>query len=240
MTSAASARTAPRREKVGEGNHSVVYRRPGAAWCVQVFKPDCPELTPAKVAGEYAYLVQAYAELPDLIPYQRLFTPRPDAHISEALVVKQWIEVDPALPFASIRRPNLSPGRRDQFDQFISITRDLLYRAREEETLLPDILDPRWENLAYDVDGRLRLIDTNRLISTRALRPPRLSPGARLNLDRRPHHAKWLRRLMVLEHRLGGRTRTDFRADPLYRRYLTGYAFDVLFTVSTDVGEPIG
>lgn len=231
------SRSGTRYEKVGFGNHSDVFRRPGSRWCVQVFRPDCPDLTVDKVLREYAYLREAYTEMPQLIPYQWLFVPRQGAHISQTLMVKRWVQVDASLLFSRIRRPDLTLMRRAQVDQFLSITRSLLDRAAVEETFLPDILDPRWTNLAFDTSGVLRLLDTNRLINTKV--PRRLGPRQTLDLGRRPVHAKWLRRLMFLETRLGGRCRDDLCRDPLYCRYLTDADFSVLFEAGREAGEPI-
>lgn len=152
-------------KKIGYGNHSEVFRRPGSRWCIQIFRVDCPELTVGKVLREYAYLLEAYAQMPGLVPYQRLFVPHGGAHISQTLLVKRWVQVDTSLPLGRTRRADLTQARRSQIERFIAITRGLLDRAADQLTFLPDILDPRWTNLAFDLDGRLRLLDTNRLIS---------------------------------------------------------------------------
>ncbi|MEW9530776.1 hypothetical protein [Microbispora sp. NPDC049125] len=229
--------TRARYERVGFGNHSDVYRRPGSRWCVQVFRPDCPELTPDKVREEYAYLVRAYAAMPGLIPWQRLFVPCEGAHICEALLVKEWAEVDFSRPLNQVRGGDLDPARLAQVEEFILRTRSQLLHARFEETLLVDILDPRWTNVAFDTAGRLRVLDTNRLVSTRALRS--LAAGETLDIVRRRVHAKWMRRLMFLESRFLGRGPGALTADPVYTRYLAPGDFEALFSASAEAGEPI-
>ncbi|MCF6467417.1 hypothetical protein FAF44_03175 [Nonomuraea sp. MG754425] len=222
-------------EKIGEGNHSEVYHRPGSRWCVQLFKMDCPELTAAKVRREHAYLMEAYADMPGLIPSQRLFAPDEDAHISRTLLIKEWVQVDASLPLNRIHGDDLTPGRRAQLQQFIGITRDLLARGGTEEVFLPDLNDPQFTNLGFDVAGALRLLDTNRLISTAKLMS--LPKGEALDLVKRRIHAKWLRRLMYLEAAFAGRSRSDLRSDPLFTRYLSPASFDALFNDSIAVGE---
>ncbi|MFG1963062.1 hypothetical protein [Nonomuraea sp. NPDC049028] len=222
-------------QRVGEGNHSEVYHRPGSRWCVQVFKMDCPELTAAKVRREYAYLVEAYSGMPGLIPRQRLFAPADNAHISRVLLVKEWVQVDTSLPLNRIHGDDLTPGRRAQLQLFIAITRGLLARGATEEMLLPDLNDPRFTNLAFSTAGALRLLDTNRLISTAKLM--RLPKGETLNLARRRIHARWLRRLMYLEATFNSQTRDDLRRDPLFSRYLALADFEALFNDSVALGE---
>lgn len=58
---------------------------------IQVFKPECPELTVDKLHHEYAYLRAIYAAMPMLIPRQRLVTPRSDASLQDSLLVKDYI-----------------------------------------------------------------------------------------------------------------------------------------------------
>ncbi|MEV6862885.1 hypothetical protein AB0M44_18030 [Streptosporangium subroseum] len=175
--------------------------------------------------------------MPDLILYQRLFAPEMDVHISQTLLAKRWVQVDASLPLLHIRRADLTRKRRSELEQFIAITRGLLGRAPQQEAFLPDILDPRLTNLAFDIEDRLRLLDTNRLINTKALR--RLPAGEKLDIRRRRVHAKWMRRLMLMESAFCGRHSEDFWYDPLYTRYLDRQRFDALFADSMAAGEPI-
>ncbi|WP_239331832.1 hypothetical protein [Frankia sp. CiP3] len=230
-------RPSARYQRVGDGEHSEVFRRPGSRWCIQLFTVDCPELTVSKVSDEYHYLRQVYAALPELLPTQRLFVPHPAAHISETLLVKQWVDVDTTRPLNRTRPTDLPPAGVDDLLQFIRITRGLLDRAVSEPTLLPDIIDTRFQNLAVNTGGRLRLLDTNRLINTVALRT--LPPGQTLDPDRRPIHARLLRRLMYLQAHFAGATRRNLADDPVYRRYLSPAALHRLFDESTADGEPI-
>ncbi|OEV09316.1 hypothetical protein [Streptomyces nanshensis] len=224
-------------EKVGDGEHSEVWRRPGSRFCLQLFRTDCPELTPEKVRREYVYLRRTYASIPGLVPLQRLFLPGPRAHISDTRLVKAWVEVDSSLPLNRVRRHAMSPLSAAQMERFLFLTRGLLYAARHEPTLLPDIIDERFQNLAVDTGGRLRLLDTNRLINTHALRD--LAPDETLDITERWIHARWLRRLMYLEAAFTGRSRTELRSDPLYRRYLSPDSFDALFASSCQDGEEL-
>jgi hypothetical protein len=74
--------------RIGQGVHSEVFHRPGSPFVVQVFKPQCPELTVDKLHREYAYLRTVYAAMPGLIPRQRLLTPRSDASLQDSPLVK--------------------------------------------------------------------------------------------------------------------------------------------------------
>jgi hypothetical protein len=202
---------------IGYGEHSEVYRRPGAARCIQVFRPDCG-LTPAKVRAEYAYLRRVYSALPGLIPPQRQFATGPGG-IAHTVLVKTWIDVDPGAALSRVEPTQLPGHSATQLTGFIAATRDLLERAsREDGVLLPDIIDHRFENLALDATGRLRLLDTNRLINTKALRA--LAPGQLLDPGQRPIHTAFLRRLIHLDARYGPHTARQLATDPLYRRYL--------------------
>lgn len=219
---------------VGDGEHSEVYRRPGARRCIQVFRPDT-ELTTARINTEYAYLLQAYAALPGLIPAQRLHAPDSAAHPSRAVMVKAWVDVDASLPLGRVRAADLPADTAGQLVRFVQITRSLLERARAEETLLPDIIDYRFRNLAVDTGGRLRLLDTNQLINTRALRA--LAPGRPLDVGARPIHARLLQRLMYLDAAFCGRSRDQLAADPVYARYLSPVDMQRLFQQSAAEGE---
>jgi hypothetical protein len=219
---------------VGDGEHSQVYRRPGARRCIQIFRPDT-ELTTARITTEYAYLLQAYAALPDLIPAQRLHAPDPAAHPSRAVLVKTWVDVDASLPLGRVRAQDLPAGAAAQLGRFVDITRSLVERAPGEETLLPDIIDYWFRNVAVDTGGRLRLLDTNQLINTRALRA--LAPGQRLDIGRRPIHARFLQRLMYLDAAFRCRTRDQLAADPVYARYLAPEDLQHLLRQSGAEGE---
>jgi len=235
---ATALRTRPpaRYRRIGDGEHSEVFRRPGSAYCLQLFRPDCPELTVDKIRAEYAYLRAAYAAMPTLVPGQRLFADSPGDHVSRTVLVKQWVDVDPAAALNRVRRADLPPHSAAQLDQFVTITRALVASAAEQETFWPDIIDDRFQNLALDTGGNLRLLDTNRLISTRALRA--LGPGQTLDRVRRPIHARFLRRLMYLDAAFCGRGSDQLAADPLYRRYLHPDDLGALLRDSRAAGEP--
>jgi hypothetical protein len=211
---------------IGDGEHSQVFRRPGSRHCVQLFTIDCPELTPTKVRIEYDYLRQVYGAMPRLIPHQRLFVRRPSDHISEAVVVKRWMEVDTRLPLGRVRRAQLQEKTAAQLDQFIGITRTILADAQRRPMLLPDIIDDRFRNLAVDTRGDLRLLDTNRLINTNALRE--LGPDETLDIAHYWIHARFFRRMIYLEGAFGERAVDELRRDPLYRRYLAPDDVDAL------------
>ena len=227
------------------GVHSEVFRRPGSKFVLQVFKPDCPELTVEKLHREYRYLRAVYARMPGLIPRQRLVRSSSDAPLAESILVKDYIphrrdlalnRVDPAL---------LHPGTLGQIRHFLRITRGLLADTsphplvRSEASMLPDIIDPDCANLVIDTrSGTLTLIDTNRLISTHKL--AQLHAARRtLDVEHQKIHALVFRRLMYLESKYLGRTPARLARDPVYTRYLSPAGFEALFAASAAVDEQI-
>lgn len=231
--------------RIGQGVHSEVFRRPGSRFGLQVFKPDCPELTVEKLRREYAYLRAVYTSLPRLIPRQRLVQPRIDASLQESVLVKDYVPHDLDLALHKVDPLLLGPAVVDQIRQFLRITWGLLAStsshpdARRDASMLPDIIDPDWANLVIDTrSGDLTLIDTNRLISTYKL--ARLhAAGKNLDVEHRKIHALVFRRMMYLESKYLGRTRTCLARDPLYTRYLNPAGFEALFAASAAVGEYI-
>ncbi|MGH3692536.1 MAG: hypothetical protein ACRDRX_00775 [Pseudonocardiaceae bacterium] len=231
--------------RIGQGVHSEVFHRPGSPFVVQVFKPECPELTVDKLHREYAYLCAVYATMPRLIPRQRLLTPCPDASLQDSLLVKDYIPHRPELALHRIDPARLSPSTRDQIRQFLHITRGLLADTRPHPniggpaSMLPDIIDPHWANLVIDTrTGDLTLIDTNRLISTHKLVQLSVT-GQPLDLTCRPIHALLLRRLMYLDSTYLGSTRAELARNPVYMRYLHSSGFEALFAASAAAGEHI-
>lgn len=231
--------------RIGQGVHSEVFHRPGSPVVVQVFKPDCPELTVDKLHREYAYLRAVYAAMPRLIPRQRLLTPRPDASLQDSVLVKDYIPHRPELALHRIDPAQLPPDTRDQIRQFVHLTRGLLADTSPHPqiggpaSMLPDVIDPHWANLVIDTrTGDLTLIDTNRLISTHKL-AQLAATGQPLDVTRRPIHALLLRRLMYLDSTYLGRSRAELARDPVYTRYLNSAGFEELFAASTTAGEPI-
>lgn len=223
---------------VGDGEHSRVFRPPhGGPYCVQYFKPDAPELTPDKVEAEYAYLARAYANCPGLVPDQILVRADPESHLCQMVLVKQWVEVDTGLNLGRLEAHQLPAPARKELAAFIATTRTLLDRAAQEPVMLPDIIDDRFQNLAVDTSGHLRLVDTNRLINTNALR--RLYPGQRLDVHHRWVHGRFFRRLMYLEAAFLGRAHTHLAADALYLRYLSPDTIRVLLRYSAQIGEQV-
>ncbi|MPZ85882.1 MAG: hypothetical protein GEV28_38095 [Actinophytocola sp.] len=225
--------------------HSEVFHRLGSRFVVQVFKPDCPELTVDKLHHEYAYLRTIYAELPRLIPRQRLVQPRPGAPLQACALVKDYIPHRADFALHRVDPARLAPGTREQIARFLHITRRLLattaprHATGTEAPMLPDIIDPDCTNLVVNVrSGDLALIDTNRLISTRKL--ARLAAAGQ-HLDPAQHriHGLLLRRLMFLEAKYLGRTRAALRHDPVYARYVGAAGFEVLCVASAEAGEPI-
>lgn len=202
MTTPHDARTLVR---IGQGVHSEVFRRPGSPFVVQVFKPQCPELTVDKLHREYAYLRAVYARLPRLIPRQRLIAPHVDASLQESVLVKDYIPHRRELALHRIDPALLGSSTLDQIRRFLRITRGLLADTRPhppvggEASMVPDIIDPDWANLVIDIrTGDLTLIDTNRLISTYKL-AQLTAAGQPLDVEHRRIHALLLRRLMYLE-----------------------------------------
>ncbi|MEV0357668.1 hypothetical protein AB0H71_16580 [Nocardia sp. NPDC050697] len=211
---------------IGDGEHSQVFRRHSSRYCIQLFTLNCPELTPHKVRLEYDYLRKVYDALPQLIPWQRLFVRSLNHHISEAVVVKRWVHTDVMLPLGRIRRTQLRHGTAAQLDQFIAITRTLVENAQRRPTLLPDIFDDRFRNLVIDRAGDLRLLDTNRLVNTNALRA--LASDETLDITRHWIHGRFFRRMIYLEAAFRERTTRELQHDPLYRRYLSPDDFEAL------------
>lgn len=244
MTAAPPARATPF-VKIGEGVHSEVFHRPGSRFVVQVFKPDCPELTVAKVHHEYAYLRAVYAELPRLIPRQRLIQPRAGAPLWACALAKDYIPHRPDFALHRVDPARLAATTREQIARFLHITRELLASTGPQHAIdtaapmLPDIIDPDCANLVINTrSGDLALIDTNRLISTRKL--ARLAAtGQPLDSVQHCIHALLLRRLLFLDAKYLGRSRVALRHDPVYARYLHAAGFDALCSASAAVGEPI-
>jgi len=225
-------------EQIGEGEHSRVFRQPASPWCLQLFTTTCPDLTVEKIRTEDAYLRGVYSPtLPMLLPAQRLFAPdRTDVHVSDTVLAKRWVDVDPT-PLHHHDPASLPTTARADLHRFLTLTRRLLADAAALPTLLPDIIDDQFRNLVLDRHGRLRLLDTNRLINTDALRA--LPPHGRLDVASRFIHGRVLHRLMFLDARFRGRSRAQLCADPVYARWLTPDGFELLFERSTAAGEPL-
>jgi hypothetical protein len=231
--------------RIGQGVHSEVFHRPGSRLVVQVFKPECPELTVDKLHREYAYLRAIYAAMPRLIPRQRLVTLRPDASLQDSMLVKDYIPHRPELALHRVDPACLRPSTLDQIRQFVHITRGLLADTGPhsdiggEASMVPDIIDPDWANLVINTcTGNLALIDTNRLISTHKLAQLHAT-GQPLDVRRRRIHALLLRRLMYLDAKYLDTTRAELMRDPVYLRYLEPGGFEELFTASTAADEHI-
>ncbi|MGH3801498.1 MAG: hypothetical protein ACRDTD_15460 [Pseudonocardiaceae bacterium] len=231
--------------KIGQGVHSEVFHRPGSRFVVQVFKPDCPELTVDKLHREYTYLCAIYAAMPRLIPRQQLVTPRADAPLQESALVKDYIPHRPELALHRVDPARLRPTTLDQIRQFLHITRGLLTDTRPhpdvggEASMVPDVIDPDWANLVIDIrTDDLTLIDTNRLISTHKL-AQLYAAGQPLDVGHRPIHALLLRRLMYLDSKYLDKPRAVLGRDPVYTRYLDSAGFELLFAESAAAGEHI-
>lgn len=238
-----------RHRLIGQGNHSRVYHRPGSRIVVQVFAPDAPELTVAKVQREYQYLRAVFDPvLPGLVPAQRLLLPHPAARLCEGVMVKEHVPVESAWSLRIAHRQRLPRQALDQLAVFLRVVRGLLADTAPvpaldtEASLIPDFIDPPLDNLAIDTSGQLRLLDTNRLISTRELRTSEHA-GQMLTIDREDTPARIYRlvfqRLMFLEHRFLAVPAAQLRSDPLITRYLHPAQIEALFAASTTAGEPI-
>jgi hypothetical protein len=138
----------------------------------------------------------------------------------------------------------LSDKTLRQIGQFVHITRSLVTdvspnpQLRDLGPRIPDIIDPAFGNLVVDLEGNLRLVDTNMLISTAAL-VRLVETGQKLDIKKREIHALALRRLMYLEAKFLGQTAESLKHDPLYARFIAWEDFDVLFRDSADAGEDI-
>lgn len=221
---------------IGSGAHAKVFRRPGSRWVVQTFHPDTP-LTAHRLTWEYDYLRAVYASMTDLIPPQRLFQNRPDAPLAEALLVKQYVDVDPTRALLSTQAEQLTASERLQLTLFVTITRTQLAFPLAGDVpdsgvpRLPDIIDDDFRNLAFDRLGRLRLLDTNELISTAHLYEL-IGTATTLDLEHRRIHAKFFTRLLMLETIIG-RSHHELVADPLYRGYLAAGQIDAMLCSTT-------
>lgn len=213
---------------------------------VQLFRPECPELTVDKLHREYASLRAIYtAALPKLIPRQRLLTPRLHARLQDTVLIKDYVPHRPELALHRADPARLPTITLDQIRLFLHLTRGLLADTRPhpdmggEASMVPDLIDPDWANLVIDTrTGDLTLIDTNRLISTHKL--ARLhAAGQPLDIERRPIHALLLRRLMYLDAKFLGTTPALLMRDQVYTRYLDAAGFEELFAASAAVGEHI-
>ncbi|MEU1605987.1 hypothetical protein [Micromonospora matsumotoense] len=231
--------------RIGEGRHSKVYRRPGSERVVQLFRADCDTLTVAKLRREHDYLLTVFAPvLPRLIPRQRLFVPTPDAPLGQVVIVKEYVEVNPQLRLTAAGPSQLPASTMRQLTTFLRLVRHLLLdtapdpRSGTDASLIPDIIDPPLQNLAVDTSGTLRLLDTNRLISTAGLRHLHQA-GETLDPDRHAIHALLLRRMMFLESRWQGRRLAELAADPVYTRYLSPTDMARLAAASATADEPI-
>ena len=254
MTTAATHPPAPRMWRsahhfvcIGSGVHSTVFHRPGSRWVIQLFRRETP-LTTQRLVREFEHLQATYSAMPDLVGPQRLY--RPDAStpldqtpLHETLLVKRYVDVDPAKALLTLHPDELTEPQQLDLAQFVTITRGQLARPLAGEIpdtgvpRLPDIIDDKLHNLAFDRDGRLRLLDTNELISTAHLYDL-IGTNTTLDLTRRRIHAKFFTRLLLLET-LTGRSRDELTADPLYRGYLTADQIQALIAATPPSRTPI-
>lgn len=222
--------------RIGAGVHSEVYHRPGSQVVLQVFRPECPELTVERLQDEYRYLRRVYASsLPALVPWQQLrqFGPR----LQDCVLVKDYVPHRERPWLHHCDPDQLAEHSRHQLQQFVLVTRQLLAAVPDshgDQVRFPDIIDDDLANLVLDTTGTLRLVDTNRLISARKLAA---LDGHPVPLDTHPIHAKLLRRLMLLDARARGRSRKDLARDPLYTRFLDANGMETVFAEAIALGE---
>jgi hypothetical protein len=232
--------------RIGEGMHTTVYQRgTSARLVIQVFKPERSDLTLTEIDAHYRYLTAAYASIPDFVPAQRLFMPHRDVSLHEAVLIKEFVPSDPrSNTLLKIPANELNERARDQLWRFLDVTRAIIMHGssdpalRQLGPLAPDIIDPNFENLLIDHHGRLRLVDTNRLISTSHLVELAASES-KLDIERRWIHALLLRRMMYLESKFFGRTKCTLALDPFYSQFVGNQDFSTLYEQSASAGEPI-
>ncbi|MGI8307024.1 hypothetical protein [Saccharopolyspora hattusasensis] len=222
--------------------HSKVFRRENSTYVLQIFKEDAPELTVEKLNAEYVYLCRAYSAMPTLIPRQCLRRPYVGASLQESVLVKDYVPHRTELALTTVDPAELDATTRQQIAQFLSITRNLLAdTSADQPSMVPDFIDPDCANLVIDIrTGDLKLIDTNRLISTR--KPARLyAEGQVLDVteDRNFIHGLLFRRMLFLEMKFLDRSRDDLMRDPAYARYLSRAGFETLFAASEAAGESL-
>lgn len=233
-------------EKIGEGMHTEVFRYPHQKGSVvQRFKPGHTLADLEGVELEYRFLCEAYADMPKLIPAQTAWAEHEDAPLEEVLIVKDEVIPDPSRGnLRQMSEADMYPEARNQLDQFIAITKQLFTHVSQHpelETLgsrVPDIIDPKLDNLIIDIEGNLRLVDTNKLISTEHLKKL-IDAGEKLDIEQKKIHSLLLRRLMYLEAKFFGRTQDELRADDFYGKFLAEESLDELFEHSRLAGEPI-
>lgn len=239
-----SLRVDPQRtfEAIGEGVNTVVYRKiPSNGYVTQVFKPERNHLTAQGIREEYAYLLEAYAEMPQLIPTQRLILPEGSTSLDKALLVKQEVVSNPERnTLRRVGKDDIEEHTLEQLHTFVAITKALFSYTPQNENLqhlpsrVPDIVDSKFENLIIDIDGNLRLVDTNAIINLSHLK------SRKIDLTRDRIAPKVLRRLMYIEAKFFGETEETLKADPFYTKYINAKDFEELFRLSLEANEPIG
>lgn len=226
-------------EQIGEGMHTRVYRHTTSSdkynFVIQTFKPEINELSLEGIGLEFDYLREAYKEMPDLIPHQRLFRPKNSSSLHDAFVIKKEIKSDPASNNLLDLSPHELNGKTlNQLRKFIEITKNLFTYESTTPSLqkmgscVPDIIDPQFNNLIVDKDANLRLVDTNRLINTKHLKHL-LSIGEKLDISDRRIYALLLQRLIFIESKFLGKTSGQIINDNFYNRYLNDTDLQALF-----------
>lgn len=235
--------------KIGEGMHTEVFIRLDsqgkADHVVQTFRKDVHDLTYESVQQDYAYLLAAFADMPNLIPHQTFVHQEDVTELRDTVLFKERVIEDSQNGnLRSISKDDLQPKTQTQIEQFIAITKSLFSHNSEDPAMrelgrsVPDIIDPEFENVVIDVDGNLKLVDTNRLISVQRI-SEKAAHGAKVDIDRKYIHALLFRRLLYFEAKFLGKTPEQLKHDPFYTHFLDESAIEALMERSSAVGEPI-
>jgi hypothetical protein len=237
--------TRKRFEKIGEGMYTEVYRQlPSNGFVLQLFKESAHELEKTKMNYEYEYLLEAYSEMPDLIPSQRFITSPVESSLGDTALVKKEVKTYPsANTLLNSPKEALSSHTFKQLSSFVRITKKLfshqsdIAHLRELGSRVPDIIDPQFNNLLIDINGNLRLVDTNRTISVEHLKRI-AADGQKLDIEGKKIHALVLQRLMFIDAKFFGKSCENIIRDPFYSRYLTVEDSQELFDRNKEVHEP--
>lgn len=231
--------TIPQLRKVGEGMHTEVYcHHPCNGLVVQVLKKE-HELSVADLTQEFEYLKEAYSSMPHLIPEQKTVVLEETGLVDDILFVKE--RVYPRSDLSLLSSPvNLFPKTTlREIEQFLRITKELFNRTSQQTSLrylgsrVPDIIDPELNNLVVDRDNRLRLIDTNKIISTRHL-TQLATEGKKLDTKNKKIHTLLLGRLLLLEYKFLQKDILQFQQDDFYQQYLTKEDISILYSKAKD------
>jgi hypothetical protein len=175
-----------------------------------------------RLRQEQEYLLRMYgAELPNLIPKQKIMTvaPKYEGQVGEVIAVQEWVRgykrLDQIIPFLKRRYEGRDLEAKlkqlhEQVESFVNITKYLYTREDENPAFshaIPDI-SHLW-NLVVDVqDGRLelKLVDTNFVLPVDSKEFERYALGLKSRY--------WI---IYMEHHFLGRSVKEIEKDPFHK-----------------------